>query len=131
MQIEHSVAVGSDYGTYISGFERSPQGRPTIEAWSVVGHDRVVGTVHDCPAAPDGKKIITSPVLHVRLVGELRRPLVFTQSGSAYWLGRPSASFGTDQAEHFVWFKSREPAVKQSPSLQDPSLQTAMMKLIA
>ena len=132
MPFEDSAAAVSDYATYVSGFQRSPQGlNPTIEAWSVVGHDRIVGTLHNRPGAAEGKTIITSPVLEVRLVGELRNPVAFTESGSAYWLGTPSASFGLDQAEHFVWFKSREPAVKQSPGLRDLSLRTAVMKLVA
>jgi hypothetical protein len=132
MQFEDSVAAVSDYATYLSGFQPLSQSwSPIIEQWSVVGHDRIVGTVHNRPGASDGRTIITSPVLQVRLMGEPRIPVAFTESGSAYRLGTPSASFGIDQAEHFVWFKSREPAGKPSQGGQDTSLRTAMMKLAA
>jgi hypothetical protein len=130
MQFEDSVAAVSDYATYLSGFQPLSQScTPIIEQWSVVGHDRIVGIVHNRPGASDGKTIITSPVLQVRMMGQLRIPVAFNESGSAYRLGTPAASFGVDQAEHFVWFKSREPVGKPSRARQDTSLRTAMMKL--
>jgi len=103
---------------------------PLINGWSVVGHDRLVGAAYNRPGESDGKTIITSPVVQVRFMGALKSPVAFTASGSAYWLGEPAPSFGLDQAENFLWFKSR-----QRPSPADgneiaPELQTQVMKLV-
>jgi hypothetical protein len=131
MQFEDSPVAISGSATYVSGFPPSQaSSSTTIENWSVVGHDRIVGTIHNRPGAFDGKTIITSPVLQVRLMGDPRIPVAFTETGSVYWLGTPAASFGIDQAEHFVWFKSRD-AAKRSQGEEDTNLRTAMMSLAA
>ncbi|WBY01942.1 hypothetical protein PE066_21275 [Ramlibacter tataouinensis] len=77
-----------------------------IEKWGVVGGTRIAGTVYDRPGHMDGGSIVTSPVVEVRMMGAGawpgRYPVAFTESGSAYRLGEPSPSFGTDQAEAFI-----------------------------
>lgn len=100
---------------------------PGVEKWSVVGHDRIVGTVYNRPGTSDGKTVVTSPVLQVRLMGPKRAPMAFTASGSAYWLGEPATSFGLDKAEQFVWRMSREerPVVDTVPAL----LQTQVIRV--
>ena len=131
MHFQDSLAAVSDYATYITPDDQPREGRlQTIEHWSVVGHDRIVGTVHHRPGQSDGKTIITSPVLQVRLMGVTRAPVAFTESGSTYWLGTPSTSFGMGQAEHFVWFKSRSPS-EALTTRPDPNLQTAVGRLSA
>ncbi|NML48424.1 hypothetical protein HHL11_32055 [Ramlibacter sp. G-1-2-2] len=102
---------------------------PFINGWSVVGHDRIVGAAHNRPGEPDGKTIITSPVVQIRFMGARKSPVAFTASGSAYWLGEPAASFGPDQAESFLWFKSRQRPAAAGGAAVDPALQTQVMKL--
>lgn len=97
--------------------------QPRIEQWSIVGYDRVVGTVFNRPGASDGKTIISSPVVQVRIFGKERAPVAFTESGSAYRLGEPAAHFGIDQAEHFIWYKSRQP--EYASTRPDAESQTA------
>lgn len=103
------------------------QAQPRIDKWAVVGHDRIVGTLANRSSAADGRTVITSPVVHVRLMGESLTPVAFTQSGSAYWLGEPAGHFGTGQAEHFIWFKSRR--IEAQPAQVDPMMRTGVFKL--
>lgn len=98
-----------------------------IRDWSIVGNDRIVGTVHNRPGHADGRTIMTSPVVQVRLMGAHQVPVAFTESGSIYWLGDPSEKFGLDKAETFVWEKSR--SVPPPPKTVDPELQTTIMRL--
>lgn len=76
-----------------------------IRDWSVVGNGRLVGTVHHRPGQAEGRKIMTSPVVQVRLMGANQVPVAFTQSGSVYWLATPSDKFGARKAEAFVLSK--------------------------
>lgn len=101
--------------------------QPRIERWAVVGRDRIAGTVFNRPGASDGKTIITSPVVEVRMMGAIPAPVAFTESGSAYRLGEPAAHYGIDRAEHFVWFKSRQ--LDAVPTQPDPDLRTAYSPL--
>lgn len=114
---ERVAATPSSSGTRING-------------WSVVGHDRLVGAAFNRPGESDGKTIITSPVVQVRFMGSRKSPVAFTASGSAYWLGEPAASFGQDQAESFLWFKSRQHPARAGGKNVDPELQTQVMKLV-
>jgi hypothetical protein len=98
-----------------------------IRNWSVVGDDRIVGAVYNRPGQADGKTIMTSPVLQVRLMGEHNTPVAFTESGTAYWLGDPSPKFGIDQAEAFVWRLSRINPLAVARPAPDPMLQTTVM----
>lgn len=98
----------------------------TIRRWSVVGNDRLMGSVYNRPGRGDGKTIMTSPVVQVRLVGEPPFPLAFTESGNAYWLGEPADSFGVERAKQFVAQKSRQ---ADPPAHPDPALQTTTLKL--
>lgn len=100
---------------------------PVISGWSVVGYDRIVGTVFGHKGAASGKTIITSPVLQVLLEGDGPYPLARTQSGSLYALAEPSATFGTEKAEHFLVYKSRPP-VAETASSPDPQLRTTLLK---
>lgn len=107
--------------------DRIETGQPRIERWAVVGHDRIAGTVFGRPGASDGRTIITSPVVQVRLLGDVPAPVAVTASGSAYRLGEPAAHFGMDRAEHFVWFKSRN--VEAQPRPPHPDERTALLPL--
>ncbi|NML44037.1 hypothetical protein HHL11_09775 [Ramlibacter sp. G-1-2-2] len=98
----------------------------TIRRWSVVGNGRLMGSVFNRPGQGDGKTIMTSPVVQVRLVGEPPAPLAFTESGNAYWLGEPADSFGVERAKGFVDEKSRR---ADPPAQPDPALRTTTMKL--
>jgi len=99
----------------------------TIRRWSVVGNDRIMGSVSERSRPGDGKTIMTSPVVQVRLLGELRTPLAITQSGSAYWLADPAENFGLERATRFVAQKARAATPPEQP---DPSLRTTVMKLV-
>jgi hypothetical protein len=79
----------------------------TIRNWAITANDRIVGAIYNRPGHVDGKTIMTSPVIQVRLMGERNMPVAFTESGNAYWLGEPAVAFGMDKAEAFVWEKSR------------------------
>lgn len=101
---------------------------PTIAGWSVVGYDRIVGTVYGHRGAASGKTIITSPVLQVLLEGDPPSPVARTQSGSLYALATPSAALGPERAEHFLQFKSRPP-VGDAVSPVAPQMRTTLLKL--
>lgn len=98
----------------------------TLHDWRVVGDNRLVGSAYNRPGQADGKTVMTSPVLQVRLMGEHNVPVAFTESGSAYWLADPSAKFGIDAAEAFVWRMSRN-VVATVPATLDPMLRTTVM----
>jgi hypothetical protein len=100
----------------------------TIRKWSVVGNGRLMGTLCNGPGQADGKTIMTSPVVQVRPMGELRAPVAFTESGNAYCLGDPAPAFGLERAEHFIWHKLRAAVAPPHP---DPGLQTTVMKMLA
>lgn len=109
MQFEDSVGAVSDVVTYISAEGGLSTGRhQIIDQWSVAGHDRIVGTLHTWPGQPASKAIITSPIVRARLVGDVRMPVVVTESGSIYWLGSPSSLFGAHQAAEFLSHKVRQ-----------------------
>lgn len=100
----------------------------TIQNWSVVGDNRIVGSAYNRPGQADGKTVLTSPVLQIRLMGAGGIPVAFTESGSAYWLGDPSPKFGIDAAEAFVWRLSRTgTAPEADTSAVDPTMQTRIM----
>lgn len=107
--------------------EAPPPGLLTIRKWSVVGNDRIMGNVFNRSKQVEGKTIMTSPVVQVRLLGELRTPVAFTQSGSAYWLAEPAAGYGIERAARFVAQKVRMAA--PAPAKPDPSLETTVLKL--
>lgn len=110
MEFEDSLAAVSDYPTYISRQDGRPRGpHSRIEQWSIVGCDRIAGTIHDRPGGKDGKRIITSPVLAVRRIGSTQTPVAFTESGSTYWLGAPATRLGVERAKDFLRFKSTYP----------------------
>ncbi|RYY87112.1 MAG: hypothetical protein EOO24_35070 [Comamonadaceae bacterium] len=98
----------------------------TIQHWSVVGDNRIVGSAYNRPGQADGKTILTSPVLQVRMMGTPAMPVAFTESGSAYWLADPSPKFGIDAAEAFVWRLSRTEAPVEAGTV-DPMMQTRIM----
>jgi hypothetical protein len=103
----------------------------TIRNWAVTGNSRLVGAIYNRPGHVDGKTIMTSPVLQIRLMGERNTPVAFTESGNAYWLAEPSVAFGLDKAETFVWEMSRsEPTiVPKPPKKHDPMLETTFIRL--
>ena len=94
----------------------------------MVGHDRIVGLLHDGTSRSNGKKIITSPIVRVQFAQGEHMPLAHTQSGSRYALAAAGQGFGPEQAEHFLRFKSRSPRPRD-PDLLDPALRTVLMKL--
>jgi len=100
--------------------------QPTLHDWRVVGDNRLVGSAYNRPGQADGKTVMTSPVLQVRLMGEHNIPVAFTESGSAYWLADPADQFGIDAAEAFVWKMSRHVA-PTVPAPLDPMLETRVM----
>jgi hypothetical protein len=99
---------------------------PVVHQWSVVGHDRILGTVFGKGDGPDGRIVITSPVIAVVRTGRKIGAVALTQSGSIYWLGDPSEAFGVAQAEHFLWFKSRS-----GGTVIPGSHRTTLFKLLA
>jgi hypothetical protein len=102
---------------------------PTIDAWSVVGHDRIVGILGDGTSSSHGKKIITSPVLRVQLAVVDGARIAHTQSGSRYLLATPAPAFGAARAEQFVRFKCSVPRVEGvTPADAE---QTGLLKLQA
>ncbi|MGV3570929.1 MAG: hypothetical protein ACO1PB_10045 [Ramlibacter sp.] len=99
----------------------------TLRDWRVVGDNRLVGSAWNRPGQADGKTVMTSPVLQVRLMGEHNTPVAFTESGTAYWLADPSDQFGIDAAEAFVWNMSRNTAAaRQAPP--DAMMQTMVLE---
>lgn len=80
-----------------------------IRFWSVAGRDRLVGDIYNRAGTADGTKMMTSPVVEVRFLGEPALPVAVTRSGTQYWLGDPAESFGSDAAEEFVHRLSRIP----------------------
>lgn len=80
-----------------------------IRFWSVAGRDRLVGDIYNRPGTADGTKMMTSPVIEVRFMGEPPLPIAITRSGTQYWLGDPAQSFGAAAAEEFVHRLSRDP----------------------
>ncbi len=80
-----------------------------IRYWSVAGRDRLIGDIYNRPGTTDGTKMMTSPVVEVRFMGEPALPIAVTRSGSQYWLGDPAQSFGAAAAEQFVHRLSRVP----------------------
>ena len=103
----------------------------TLHNWSVVADRRLVGSVFNRPGQADGKTIMTSPVLQVRLMGKHNTPVAFTESGSVYWLADPAPKFGIDAAEAFVWDLSRNAAPAQTTTpAPDPLMQTRVMRAL-
>ncbi|MBC5782607.1 hypothetical protein H8N03_06595 [Ramlibacter sp. USB13] len=100
---------------------------PTIDRWLVAGHDRIVGVLRDGTSPRHGKKIITSPVVRMRIRDDGAR-VAQTQSGSRYVLAAPAAGFGAERAEQFVRFKCSVPSSQELPPLS-PDLQTGLLKL--
>jgi hypothetical protein len=99
-----------------------------IAGWSVVGNDRIVGNLHSPAATATGKRIMTSPVVKIRFLGNPRTPVAFTESGSAYWLGPPSSNFDPNRAMTFVWTKSRD---RHEPAhIAEPGSQTTFLRLV-
>ncbi|MFI4927927.1 MAG: hypothetical protein ACHP7E_09610 [Burkholderiales bacterium] len=98
-----------------------------IMRWSVVGHDRLLGTIFG-PLGQGGapRTVMTSPVVQVRLMGSSGRPVAFTESGSAYRLGEPSELFGQARAEKFVTAKARPPG---EPVLHHPDMTSSSVAL--
>lgn len=80
-----------------------------IENWGVVANDRLAGTVYNRPGHRDGGMIVTSPVVEIRILGGHAWPgaraVAFTESGSAYQLGKPSDSTAAQQARQFIYAK--------------------------
>lgn len=101
----------------------------TISRWSVVGNDRLMGRIHHRPGTPNGKTIMTSPVVQVRFMGVDGTPVAFTQSGNAYWLGRPADNYGVERAQTFVWHKSRVGEAPPPEPLQ-PGSETTLIRLM-
>jgi hypothetical protein len=99
----------------------------TIVQWSVVGHDRLLGTIFG-PLGQGGapRTVMTSPVVQVRLMGTSGRPVAFTESGSAYRLGEPAELFGQARAEKFVAAKARPPG---QPVLHHPEMVSSSIAL--
>jgi hypothetical protein len=99
----------------------------TIVQWSVVGHDRLLGTIFG-PLGQGGapRTVMTSPVVQVRLVGTSGRPVAFTESGSAYRLGEPAELFGQARAEKFVTAKARPPG---QPVVHHPDMASTSVAL--
>ena len=99
----------------------------TIVQWSVVGHDRLIGTIFGRlgkGGAP--RTVMTSPVVKVRLVGAEGRPVAITQSGSVYRLGEPAEVFGQARAEKFVTAKARPPG---EPMIHHPEMASRSIAL--
>jgi len=78
----------------------------TIDGWSVVGHDRIAGTLLDRPGGRRRKKIITSPIVRVRWTEGAPVAVVHTRSGSVYLLAKPAEGFGAKRAARFLRVKS-------------------------
>jgi hypothetical protein len=80
-----------------------------IENWGVIGTDRLAGRVYNRLGHADGGMIVTSPVIEIRMMGGGRwpgaYPMAFTESGSAYRLGKPSGTFPMEQAQAFLYRK--------------------------
>ena len=110
------------------GLVRAERPLPTITEWSVVGHDRIVGLLHDGTSRSHGKKIITSPIVRVQFAEGDDMPVAHTQSGSCYALAAAGQGFGPERAEQFVRFKSRVPSSRNVETV-DPALRTGLMKL--
>ncbi|MDB5898022.1 MAG: hypothetical protein JWP22_2451 [Ramlibacter sp.] len=106
-----------------------PDQHQTIRNWAVTGNSRIVGSIYNRPGHVDGKTIMTSPVLQIRLMGESNTPVAFTESGNAYWLAEPSVAFGLDKAETFVWEMSRSEPTIAPPRKADPMLETTFMRM--
>ena len=104
-----------------------PTKQQSIRNWSVMADNRLVGSAYNRPGQADGKTVMTSPVIEVRLMGEHNHPVAFTESGSAYWLADPSAKFGIDAAEAFVWSMSRTEAAEGPRTAPDPMMQTMVL----
>lgn len=107
--------------------EREREREQIIVRWSVVGRDRLLGTIFG-PLGQGGapRTVMTSPVVQVRLVGSSGRPVAFTESGSAYRLGEPSELFGQARAEKFVTAKARPPG---EPVVHHPEMTSASIAL--
>lgn len=77
-----------------------------IEHWSVISTDRLTGRIYGRAGHFDGAVIVTSPVVAVRMIGghdwASAYPAAFTESGSAYRLGRPAPSFPMKDAQTFI-----------------------------
>jgi hypothetical protein len=114
-----------------------------IEQWGVVGQDRLAGIVYNRPGHRDGGMIVTSPVLEIRVMGDAwpaAYAVAFTESGNAYRLGRPSESFGVEEAERFITGKliadtvpmglprERKPAPDADRTIVRAALDTTLQK---
>lgn len=119
-------AAAPDTQPWTAGKQESPR-EQTIVQWSVVGRDRLIGTVYGHASPGEGRTVMTSPVVQVRLTGAPGRPVAFTESGSAYRLGKPAESFGQARAERFVADMARRPT---TPAVRHPGMVTAAVKLV-
>jgi hypothetical protein len=114
-------------------FPRSRVGKTvehqTISRWTVVGNDRLMGRIHHRPGTPNGRTIMTSPVVEVRFMGVDGTLVAFTQSGNAYWLGLPADNFGAQRAQTFVWHKAQ---VGEAPARQPvpAGSETTVLRLL-
>jgi hypothetical protein len=101
----------------------------TLRQWRVGADQRIVGAVYNRPGQADGQTIMTSPVLEVRFMGARKTPVAFTESGNTYWLAEPSAGWGIDEAEAFVWRMSRRDLVP-SDAKPDPLMRTVVLRVV-
>lgn len=101
-------------------------GSRIIDAWSIVGYDRIVGMLRAAADLP-GKTIMTSPVLRISFLGAARMPIALTQSGSLYALGEPADTFGNERAQDFLRYKAGE--ATPPSAVPAPRLPTSLMKL--
>ncbi|HEX2545061.1 MAG TPA: hypothetical protein VHL79_09300 [Ramlibacter sp.] len=89
-----------------------------IERWSVLAGGQLAGEVHNRPRHHDGARIITSPVVEVRIMGTgawpSRHPTAFTESGTSYKLGNPADSFGAAKAKAFIAAKLASGSAQRS-----------------
>ena len=103
-----------------------------IEKWGVVGGNRLAGTVFDRPGHKDGGMIVTSPVVEIRMLGAGTwpgtYPVAFTESGSAYRLGEPSPSFGTDCADGFIRSKLSARGLPIEPGRSRPDREAPVVR---
>lgn len=81
-----------------------------ITNWRVVEHDRVAGTLVDTDGGIDGRTIVTSKVVCIKIAGRPPCPVAFTATGSRYLLGQPDRR-AYEAPEQFVTRKMEERAV--------------------
>src|SRR5690348_11909962 len=104
-----------------------------LEQWKVMANGRLAGNVYNRPGHRDGARIVTTPVVEVRLMGAGTwtgtYPVAFTESGSAYRLGTPAKVFGVALAKRFVRSVLPGPCGRQErPSRGQPDFEDSMME---